>query len=186
MDTLTIFLTQLTLSIVVFSLLAKWFVGPWLADKPLHFALLVLTFPHAMRHVGLSFLVPSLVDDSLHDSFAGLAAYGDFATGLVALVALLALRHRWGFAIPLVWLFNIVGTVDLANALRQAENVPLLHTTWYIPTFFVPLLLVTHALMFVRLFQHAFGRSSSHVESKFESQKPVIATAHGSHSNATN
>ena len=166
MDTLTIFLTQLTLSIVVFSLLAKWFVGPWLADKPIHVALLALTFPHAMRHVGLSFLVPSLVDDSLHDSFAGLAAYGDFATGLVALVALLALRHRWGFAIPLVWLFNIVGTVDLVNALRQAENVPLLLTTWYIPTFFVPLLLVTHFLMFVRLFKHAFGRSKSDVASK--------------------
>ena len=60
----------------------------------------------------------------------------------------------------------IVGTVDLANALRQAENVPYLLTTWYIPTFFVPLLLVTHALMLVRLFQHAFGRSSSCVDSR--------------------
>lgn len=172
MDTLTIFATQLTLSIVVFSLLAKWFVGPWLADKPLHIALIALTFPHAMRHVGLSFLVPGLVADSLHDSFAGLAAYGDFVTGLIALVALVALRHRWGFALPLVWLFNIVGTVDLVNALRQAENVPLLHTTWYIPTFFVPLLLVTHALMFVRLFQHAFERSNGHVGSK-----PVLSAA---------
>jgi hypothetical protein len=172
MDTLTIFLTQLTLSIVVFSLLAKWFIGPWLADKPLHVALLALTFPHAMRHVGLSFLVPGLVDDSLHDSFAGLAAYGDFATGLMALVALVALRHRWRLAIPLVWLFNIVGIVDLVNALRQADNVPLLHTTWYIPTFFVPLLLVTHAVMFVRLFRHAFGKSSSHVESQ-----PVLSPA---------
>lgn len=172
MDVVTIFVTQLTLSIIVFLLIAKWFVGPWLAEKPIHVALLVLTFPHAMRHVGLSFLVPGLVDDSLHESFAGLAAYGDFATGLMALVALLALRHRWGFAIPLVWLFNIVGTVDLVNALRQAENVPLLQTTWYIPTFFVPLLLVTHFLMLVRLFQHAFARSSRHVESK-----PVLGPA---------
>jgi hypothetical protein len=75
MDTLTIFVTQLVLSIVVFSLIAKWFVGPWLADKPIHVALIALTFPHAMRHVGLSFLVPGLVADSLHGSFAGLAAY---------------------------------------------------------------------------------------------------------------
>ncbi len=59
MDTLTIFLTQSTLSVVVFSLLAKWFIGPWLAEKTIHVALLVLTFPHAMRHVGLSFLVPA-------------------------------------------------------------------------------------------------------------------------------
>ena len=166
MDTLTIFVTQLTLSIVVFSLLAKWFVGPWLTDKPIHVALIALTFPHAMRHVGLSFLVPGLVADSLHDSFAGLAAYGDFVTGLIALLALVALNGRWRISLPLVWLFNIVGTVDLVNALRQAENVPLLLTTWYIPTFFVPLLLVTHFLMFVRLFKHAFSRSKNDVGSK--------------------
>ena len=166
MDTLTIFVTQLSLSIVVFSLLAKWFVGPWLADKPIHLALIALTFPHAMRHVGLSFLVPGLVADSLHDSFAGLAAYGDFVTGLIALLALFALKGRWKISLPLVWLFNIVGTVDLVNALRQAENVPHLLTTWYIPTFFVPLLLVTHVLMFVRLFQHAFQCSGSCVGSR--------------------
>ncbi len=96
MDTLTIFVTQLTLSIVVFSLLAKWFVGPWLADKPIHVALIALTFPHAMRHVGLSFLVPGLVAESLHESFAGLAAYGDFATGLIAVLALFALNCTLG------------------------------------------------------------------------------------------
>ena len=96
MDSLTIFVTQLTLSIVVFSLLAKWFVGPWLADKPIHVALIALTFPHAMRHVGLSFLVPGLVAESLHESFAGLAAYGDFATGLIAVLALFALNCTLG------------------------------------------------------------------------------------------
>jgi hypothetical protein len=166
MDTLTIFLTQLILSVVVFSLLAKWFVGPWLADKPIHVALIALTFPHAMRHVGLSFLVPGLVSESLQGSFAGLAAYGDFVTGLIALLALFALKGRWRIALPLVWLFNIAGTVDLANALRQAESVPHLLVTWYIPTFFVPLLLVTHALMFVRLFKHAVQYSNSHVGSR--------------------
>jgi hypothetical protein len=165
MDTLTIFVTQLTLSVVVFSLLAKWFVSPWLADKPIHVALIALTFPHAMRHIGLSFLVPGLVSDSLHDSFAGLAAYGDFVTGLIALLALFALKGRWRISLPLVWLFNIAGTVDLVNALRQAENVPYLLTTWYIPTFFVPLLLVTHALMFVRLVQHALQCFNSRVGS---------------------
>ena len=164
MDTLTIFLTQLALSVVVFSLLAKWFVGPWLADKPVHLALMVLTFPHAMRHVGLSFLVPGLVGESLLSGFASRAAYGDFATGLIALVALIALRGRWPVALPLVWLFNIVGTVDLTNALRQAENVPNLGAMWYVPTFFVPLLLVTHVLMLVRLFKHALQSSESRNE----------------------
>ena len=54
-------------------------------------------------------------------------------------------------AFPLVWIFNIVGTVDLLNALRQPEVPQYLQTTWYIPTFWVPILLVTHAMIFVRL-----------------------------------
>ncbi len=53
----------------------------------------------------------------------------------------------------LVWLFNIVGTVDLFNALRQAEVISNLGTTWLIPTFLVPILLVTHGLIFIRLFR---------------------------------
>ncbi len=51
----------------------------------------------------------------------------------------------------LVWLFNIVGTVDLANALRHVDVAPKFGAAWYIPTMLVPLLLVTHFLMFKRL-----------------------------------
>lgn len=170
MNTLAIFGSQLFLSLIVYGLLAKWYVVPWLARRNIYVALTVLAFPHTMRHVGLSFLVPGLVADSLHGSFAGLAAYGDFCTGLIALLSLVALRGRWRVALPLVWLFNIIGTMDLANALRQAESVPHLLSTWYIPTFFVPLLLVTHFMMFARLFQHALGRSSSCVDSKVDSR----------------
>ena len=139
----------------VFALIARWFVTPWLARKPLHVALLILTLPHALRHVGLAFLVPGLVGDGLPPSFAVAAAYGDFASGVLAILAVLALRGGWQFAIPLVWIFNVVGTLDLANALRQAEAVPHLITTWYIPTFWVPVLLVTHAMSFARLVKPA-------------------------------
>ena len=98
-----------------------------------------------------AFLVPGLVAHPLPSSFALAAAYGDLVSGLLALLALVALRGGWGLALPVVWLFNIVGTVDLLNALRQADAVPHLLTTWYIPTFWVPLLLVTHTMIFARL-----------------------------------
>lgn len=91
-------------------------------------------------------------------SFALAAAYGDFASGLLALLSLVALRRGWSLALPLVWLFNSVGTVDLLNALRQAEAVPHLQTTWYIPTFWVPVLLVTHVMVFARLVTHSQGK----------------------------
>ncbi len=77
----------------------------------------------------VGFLVPGLVAQPLPSSFALAAAYGDFASGLLALLSLVALRRGWSLALPLVWLFNIVGTVDLLNALRQAKAVPHLLTT---------------------------------------------------------
>jgi hypothetical protein len=54
-------------------------------------------------------------------------------------------------ALPLVWIFNILGTFDLMNALRQAEAIDYFGPTWFIPTFFVPVLLVTHVMIFARL-----------------------------------
>lgn len=151
MDTLTIFLTQFLLSIVVYSLIAKWYAAPWLAGKTLAAALMLMILPHAFRHIGLGFMVPGLVGDPLPGLFAGGAAYGDFTAGLLAILALVALRSGWALAIPLVWVFNVVGTADLLNALRQVEAVPNLGVMWFVPTFIVPLLLVTHAMIFARL-----------------------------------
>ena len=162
MDTLAIFGLQLVLSLTVFALIAKWFVVPWLREKPAHVALIVLVLPHAFRHVGLAFLVPGLTGESLSSYFAYTVAYGDFVSGLLALVSLVALRNRWSLALPLVWLFNIVGTADLAHALSQADAVPQLGATWYIPTFWVPMLLTTHVMVFARLLSHARQRSDSH------------------------
>jgi hypothetical protein len=92
-----------------------------------------------------------LVEESLPESFANAAAYGDFVTGLLAILALFSLRAEWRLAIPIVWLFNVFGAADLVNALRNAEAVPYLGVTWFIPTFVVPVLLVTHFMIFARL-----------------------------------
>jgi hypothetical protein len=153
MNALAIFGLQLVLSLILFTLIAKWYVTPWLAEKSIHQALIVLIFPHALRHVGLTFLVPGVVAQPLPTFFANTAAYGDLVSGLLALLCLVALRGGWSLALPLVWLFNIVGTADLLNALRQADAVPDLGATWFIPTFLVPVLLVTHVMIFARLFR---------------------------------
>ncbi len=98
------------------------------------------------------FLVPGVVASTMPKSFSLSAAYGDLLAGVLALVALIGLRHEWRRgALVIVWLFNIVGTADLFNALRQAEAIPHMGAAWYIPTVLVPLLLVTHYMIFVRL-----------------------------------
>ncbi len=146
-----VFGAQFALSLIVVSLLALWVLRPWLDKQSLPDALFWLTVPHAFRHIGLVFVVPGVVAPSMPSGFAGAAAYGDMAAGLLALLALAALRYRWALMLPLVIIAHGVGAVDLANALRQADAIPHMGSAWYIPTFLVPVLLVSHAMTFARL-----------------------------------
>ena len=154
MDVPEIFGLQFFMSLIVYAAIAKWFVKPWLAGKPLRQSLIPLIFPHAFRYIGMLFLVSPVVTGPLPDAFAYPAAYGDLITSLLALLSLVALRGGWGLALPLVWLFNVVGTLDLVNALYQGIRLDVLYhfgAAWYIPTFLVPALLVSHLMIFTRL-----------------------------------
>lgn len=151
MDALQIFGLQFLMSLVVWGLLGYWVFGPRLDKKPLNEALFLLLAPHAFRHIGMVFLVPGVVDQPLPETFAVPAAYGDLLAAVLALLAMIALRSNLSFAKVIVWVFSIAGSVDLLNALRQPEPVPNFGAAWYIPTFLVPLLLVTHVMIFIRL-----------------------------------
>ena len=152
MSTFQIFGLQMLLSLLVYGLLARWYVAPRLAALPLPTALAPLLFLHAFRHLGMVFLVPTVVGPSLPPAFAVPAAYGDLLAALLALLAIVALRAGWRPALALTWLFNVVGTLDLLHALyRGAQLQVQLGSAYYIPTFAVPALLVTHAMIFVML-----------------------------------
>jgi hypothetical protein len=60
--------------------------------------------------------------------------------------------------IALVWVFNIWGSLDLLNAFYVANATGLwagqLGAAFFIPTAIVPLLLITHALVFRILLKH--------------------------------
>jgi len=104
-----------------------------------------------VRHLGLVFLVPAVVAPTLPAAFARPAAYGDLLAGLLALLAIVALSAEWPGALALTWLFNLVGTLDLLNAFYQGRTHdvgPHLGSAWYIPTFLVPVLFVTHFMIF--------------------------------------
>ena len=79
---------------------------------------------HSFRFFGLVFILPGVVGPHLPAGFAAFAAYGDFATGVLAILALLTVRMR-----PLFWLFvvafNIVGTTDLVLDYYHAIQVGL-------------------------------------------------------------
>jgi hypothetical protein len=57
---------------------------------------------------------------------------------------------------PLTWLFNIVGLADLVNAFYQGLSHDVqLGAAYYIPTFIVPALVVTHVMIFRLLLRHS-------------------------------
>jgi hypothetical protein len=151
MDIQSIFILQFFFSVIVYSLIAKWFVSPWLSKKALSAAMVLLILPHTFRHVGMAFLVPNLNAGPLPATFDSPAAYGDLAAAILAIVAIIALRSEWRFKHAAVWIFNIIGTIDLLYALRQADALPNFGATWFIPAMFVPLLLVSHVLIFAQL-----------------------------------
>jgi len=105
---------------------------------------------HAFRFIGLAFLVPGVVAPELPTAFARAAAWGDLAACVLALLTLATLRSKAG--IGLAWIFNLWGAFDLLDAFYQANASGLaagqFGAAFFIPTFVVPLLLVTHGLMF--------------------------------------
>ena len=150
MDIEAIFGLQFLLSLVAYAIIAIKLNG-WFDQLDWYDAMFLLLAPHAFRHLGLVFLVPGVVAPTIPGDFSVEAAYGDLATAAVAILTLIALGRRWAVAIPLAWAVNLVGAFDLANALRQIEAVPHFNAAWYVPTFVVPLLLVTHTMMLIRL-----------------------------------
>ena len=155
MNSQQIFGLQVLLSFLVYGLVAKWYVTPRLAPLPLETALQPLLVLHALRHMGMVFLVSTVVGPSLPASFAVPAAYGDLLAGLLALAAIITLRARSRIALPLTWMFNVIGLLDLVNAFYQglAHDVQL-GAAYFIPTFVVPALVITHVMIFRMLVRH--------------------------------
>lgn len=142
---------SIVFGLVSFGLIAAWYVLPALAELPRDKALTPLLLLHTFRYLGLTFLIPGVVAAEMSPAFAVPAAYGDFLAAILALAAVIALRQGWPFAVGLVWVFNIVGTVDLLNALFQRlQHVPAgqFGGAYFIPALIVPGLLVTHYVVF--------------------------------------
>jgi hypothetical protein len=86
--------------------------------------------------------------------FAYPAAFGDLVTAIIALATIPLVLRGSRLEKPMVWTFNIFGTVDLLAAITTATiyNAPVaMGPAYWIPAFWVPLLLVTHYVTFVVL-----------------------------------
>lgn len=155
MSTAFSFFTSIGFSVVAWSLVVWRYVWPRLRLRPRSEALQPVLLLHAFRFEGLAFLVPGVVSPDLPPAFAHAAAYGDFVAATLALLAFFTQLR--GSGVLLVWIFNVWGTADLLNAFYQANSTGLLPgqlgAAYFIPTLVVPMLLVTHAVVFRILLQ---------------------------------
>ena len=115
-------LVNVLLSLLAFALIARWYIMPRLRTMPREQALQPLLLLHSFRHIGLMFLAPGAVKTDLPSVFAQPAAYGDLAASILAFIALMAIRLHWRFAMILVWVFSIEGTIDLLTAVSLGRQ----------------------------------------------------------------
>lgn len=166
MSSAMIFDTHLVLGYIAWLLCFGGYIWPWLRRMDAADAERVIATLHSFRFFGLVFILPGVIGPGLPNGFGPFAAYGDFATGLLAILALLMFRVR-----PLFWLFvaafNIAGSVDIlvdyyhGVTLGLADLAGQLESTYWIPILYVPLLMITHVAALFLLARRAFEARSS-------------------------
>jgi hypothetical protein len=150
------FFVSIAFGLIAWGIVARRYIWPKLRLQRRAEALRPLLILHSFRFMGLAFLVPGVVSPELPSAFAHAAAYGDVAAAILALLSLLSLP-RGAAGIAIAWIFNLWGSADILNAFYQANDAGLaagqLGAAYFIPTLVVPLLLITHGLVFRILLQ---------------------------------
>ncbi len=162
----TIFQLHLVLGYVAWLLCFGVYVLPKFKSAGRFEAQRAIATLHSFRFFGLVFILPGVVGPDLPSSFAAFAAYGDFTTGVLAMLALFTAKMR-----PLFWLFvvafNLVGAADLILNYYHAIQVGLpahageLGAAYVIPIIYVPVLMITHVIAFYLLLRPFVSKSQA-------------------------
>lgn len=163
-----IFLTHLVLGYVAWLFCFRVYILPRLRSMERFEAQRAIATLHSFRFFGLVFILPGVVGPNLPAGFAAFAAYGDLATGLLAILALLTVRIRPLFSLFVI-AFNLVGAGDIIIDYYHGIQAGLpalsgqLGATYVLPIIYVPLLMITHvaALYWLMRPQPKAARSAS-------------------------
>ena len=145
---------NLFLSLVIVFITAKIYVYPRLKDISAKTLFIPILLFHAERHLGLMFLAPGALKSELPTVFSLPAALGDTAAAVLAVIALYTVVKDKPYSNKAMWAFNLFGFVDLviAVSIGAIANVgPMVGATHWIPAFLVPILLVSHIVVFKKL-----------------------------------
>src|ERR1700730_7838057 len=90
---------QFTFSLVLFALVARWYISPALRGRPASAALVPLFLVHVLRYLPSSAFAPGQVGPTVPMNAMAAIAYGDLGSAVLALIAALSLHYRWSGAI---------------------------------------------------------------------------------------
>lgn len=151
METTILFVVSVLASLMVWNKISRKYL--WLPYKDLELkkAVQPILFLHLFRFAGLSFLIPGVVYAGLDPAWALPAAFGDFAAAILAFITLsFANRNNIWFR-PFLWIFNILGIADLLLGFVDGPRyniIPFLGAGYFILILYVPVLLLTHLMVF--------------------------------------
>lgn len=158
MDNFLIINLQAITGSIALILAVKWWVKPRLDKLSIQDALLPFVFLNAFRYLGLNFMTKEQFYDGFPTEFLTTVGIWDFSTAILAIITAIALKNKWSFAIPLVWVFNIVGFTDLITAFPQFFGLEMynhnLGIIWLVFTTFGLAAFLSHIYIFIRLIKN--------------------------------
>jgi hypothetical protein len=143
-------LINIFFSLLIFNATYRWFVKPMLPQLKPSTVVIPILLLHSMRHLGLMFLTTGVTASAMPQQFAVPAATGDFLSAVLAFIAAFLIHRKSKFAVPMTWVFSIVGIADLAMAVvlsRLHNAADFMGGAYWIPSFWVPMLIVGHVII---------------------------------------
>jgi hypothetical protein len=149
-------LINIFFSLLVFNTAYRWFLKPILPQLKPSTVLIPILLLHSLRHLGLMFLTTGVASPNMPQQFAIPAAAGDFAAATLAFIAAFLIQRKSKYAVPATWLFSIVGIADFATVVvlsRVYRAADFMGGSYWIPSFWVPMLIVGHIIVITVLRQ---------------------------------
>ncbi|HEX3995849.1 MAG TPA: hypothetical protein VHX39_32170 [Acetobacteraceae bacterium] len=149
--------TGLLVSLLVYSLIAVWYVVPWLKKLDKRQALTAPLWIHAFRYVTLYLLVAQREGYAISDQTLRVVVIGDLSGAALALIGIIFLRMRSRLGPVFAALVLIASIADFAVGTyvrsQVGQDPEATGVWWLVFVFFAPLVLVTLPLLGWQLYQ---------------------------------
>lgn len=166
MSNIVILNLQFVMALGAYVVIYRIYLQRWFRAQPFGTAVLPLLLLHVFRYMGLTLVVPGQIDPSIPMHALQVMAWGDFASGVFALLAAIAVHHRWSIATALVALFSLVGIGDLVTVGYTAINAGVffadIGTMWFVLVLYAPAMLLAQIYIAYRLVLNSGGKQSAH------------------------